>query len=174
MHMWIQRPGDLLGHFQKNWGSPYSEDLLSSKKLLVNFNFKTTKVPKTSPWAGHWAKVSKDALCLWVQCLNAKWDRTSKPGRRQPTKVEGETLLEQCYLVFLRCNLGTSQSTSFWHNNSPVHVRLFGHGLQEWHLHHGPENGRSCWVGVSWTVNHWQVSSCSLTKSHKYTILVWI
>ncbi|CAL1166946.1 unnamed protein product [Cladocopium goreaui] len=102
----------MFAYINKN-GSPYSEDLLSSKKLLVNFNFKTTKVPKTSPWAGHWAKVSKDALCLWVQCLNAKWDRTSKPGRRQPTKVEGETLLEQCYLVFLRCNLGTSQSTSF-------------------------------------------------------------
>ena len=82
-------------------GCPYSEELLSSKKLLVNFSFKTMKVPKSSPWAGHWAKVTKDALNLWVGCLNAKWERTQKAGRRQPTKVEGENLLEQCYLVLI-------------------------------------------------------------------------
>ncbi|CAK9085627.1 unnamed protein product [Durusdinium trenchii] len=80
--------------------SPYTEDLLSSKKLLVSFTFKTTKVPKTSPWAGHWAKVTKEALNLWITCLNAKWDRSQKGGRRQPTKAEGESLLEQCYLIY--------------------------------------------------------------------------
>lgn len=90
-----------MGFMMQHLGCPYSEELLSSKKLLLSFSFKTLKVPKTSPWAGHWSKVTKGALNLWVECLNAKWDRTQRAGRRQPTKSEGENLLEQCYLVLI-------------------------------------------------------------------------
>ena len=131
-----------------NWGSPYSEDLLSSKKLLVNFNFKTTKIPKTSPWAGHWAKVTKEALSIWVQCINAKWDRAQRQGRRQPTKAEGESLLEQRYLVV---DYSEIQNTTM--RNGDVSARLSGGWLQEWCLCFDPQAWDLGGLRVTWIKN---------------------
>ena len=80
-------------------GSPYSEDMLSSKKLAVGFDFKSAKIAKTSPWATQFNKVTPDALLLFAQSTNAAWRKQQMELRKRMTKREAEERLECCCLA---------------------------------------------------------------------------
>jgi hypothetical protein len=73
--------------------------MLSSKKLHVGFDFKTSKLPKTSPWATTFGKVSGPVLLLWAKSLSAAWKRLPKSARRTATKKDAEDRLEMCGLA---------------------------------------------------------------------------
>ena len=73
--------------------------MLGSKKMVAGHDFKTAKIPKTSPWATAFNKVTPDALMLFVHNTNAAHKRQLKSNRRKLSRKEADERLEWCYLA---------------------------------------------------------------------------
>lgn len=85
-----------------NSGSPYTDDALSSKKLLPGFNAKSAKTIKTSPWASR-LKNTKESVHILFQMIHVQFANTAPGNRKKLTKLQIEQKAE---VTALACNLG--------------------------------------------------------------------
>ncbi|CAE6968511.1 unnamed protein product [Symbiodinium sp. CCMP2456] len=79
-------------------GSPYSEENLSSKKLLPGWQFKGAKVTKQSNWA-RYGLVTRESATYTLQYTNNVFGGMPKTLRQKPTKTTLEQRSEFCALA---------------------------------------------------------------------------
>lgn len=82
-----------------HWGCPYSDDALSSKKLLPGFNFRSAKTQKSSPWYQR-LKSTEASTLLGLQMVASQWGASTVQLRRKLTKKELE---EKVMVASLAC-----------------------------------------------------------------------
>ena len=79
-------------------GSPYSEDALSTKKLVPGFVFRGTRVTKQSNW-WKFGAVTNESTTYALKYTNAVFFKMSKNMRTKPTKMTLEQRSEFCVMV---------------------------------------------------------------------------
>ncbi|CAE7210700.1 unnamed protein product [Symbiodinium necroappetens] len=79
-------------------GSPYSDENLSSKKLLPGWQFKGAKVTKQSNWA-RYGMVTTESATYTLQYTNSVFEGMPKTLRQKPTKAILEQRSEFCALA---------------------------------------------------------------------------
>eukprot|EP00439_Symbiodinium_sp_Y106_P043558 s8141_g5.t1 len=79
-------------------GSPYSDDSLSTKKLVPGFTFRGSRVTKQSNW-WKFGAVTSESTTLALKYTNACYFRMPRQLRTKPTKSTLESRSEFCALA---------------------------------------------------------------------------
>jgi hypothetical protein len=79
-------------------GCPLTEEILSSKKMWPGYNFKNTRIAKTSPWANR-GNVTKEVTLLTFKLIHQAHKNLPKVMRRTWTKNSAEEKAEVCALA---------------------------------------------------------------------------
>lgn len=82
------------------WGSPYTDDNLGSKKYLPGYSFKGRAVPRKSPWVER-GKVTKDSCLAMFTMIHSQ--HCKNPDR----KLLKANLEEKAEICALACPLGS-------------------------------------------------------------------
>ena len=80
-------------------GSPFTDDNLSSKKLVPGFQFKSARASKTSKWNGSYGKATPESALLAVQYVTSTFVNAPVKLRVKPTRQDLEERLELCALA---------------------------------------------------------------------------
>lgn len=82
-------------------GCPYSDDSLSTKKVLPGFR-KAARTPKSSKWQ-HRLKNSEDSCLILYQMIDAQWKATSKDARHASRKLTKQNVEDKSMVTALAC-----------------------------------------------------------------------
>ena len=78
-----------------NQDGPYTDDVLASKKLAVNFVYKTAGKPKTSPWVtNNRGLVTDESIYITIQFVEANFEKKPLQIRKKITRPDFEEKLE--------------------------------------------------------------------------------
>ena len=104
-------------------GSPFSDESLQSKKLLPNFNHKSPRSPKGSPWQTRLK--NSDQSCLLTMCMVANQWANLKPSERNRPLLR-QQLEEKSQVCALACPLHLSSEKMLWIMGLWILIYLFG------------------------------------------------
>ncbi|CAE7279136.1 unnamed protein product [Symbiodinium sp. KB8] len=89
-------------------GSPYSDDSLSTKKLVPGFVFRGARVTKQSNW-WKYGQVTNESTTLALKYTNACYFRMPRNLRTRPTKTVLEARSEFCALAVALRDMAAGQ-----------------------------------------------------------------
>ncbi len=95
-------------------GCPFTDDCLSSKKLLPAYNHRAARTPKGSPWQTR-LKNSEISCLLMFRMIDSQWkDGPSKPDHRHcKRKLTKQDIEDKSLVCALACTLPCSSLAWF-------------------------------------------------------------